>query len=566
MRELEEVTAKQALLADGVIAAGLPLGGRPGRALDERYDDLRHAVARAFPERGEGDDTWLRSIVDRGLTPTVETDYERWKPLHWVLAVPDVMSRGGFDAIIGNPPFLGGHKLTGAMGTDVRDWLVEALAEGRRGNADLVAYFFLRAFHLLKRCGTLGLIATNTIAQGQTRAVALDALVSGGFTITRALRSRRWPGFATVNYAAVWGARGDVGPAVVRIADDRPVHEISTFLTEATRTRGTPSKLQENAGQAFEGFKPYGMGFVVDKDTVDGWIASDPSNASVLFKFLSGDDVNSDPTQAASRWIIDFNDASEVEASKYLLPFAKVLTDVRPERMRVKRSALRDRWWQYGEKRPALRRAITALDEVLVIVKHSHLVMVARVPARQVFSHALAVFATDSYGQQAILSSGVHRSWAMAYGSTLGAATRYTASQIYETFPRPPETSRLRELGKELDVVRQDVQLRRVSGLLDIYRLVNDASVAGNSDPDIHRLRHIHVEIDEAVLEAYGWDDIALDHGFHTYRQMTRWTFSPEARIEILDRLLEENHRRAATQGTAPEPAADEADDLEDAE
>ena len=54
------------------------------------------------------------------------------------------------------------------------------------------------------------------------------------------------------------------------------------------------------------------------------------------------------------------------------------------------------------------------------------------------------------------------------------------------------------------------------------------------------------MELDEAVMDAYGWSDVALDYGFHTYRQMERWTVSPAARVEILDRLLEENHRRAA--------------------
>lgn len=73
------------------------------------------------------------------------------------------------------------------------------------------------------------------------------------------------------------------------------------------------------------------------------------------------------------------------------------------------------------------------------------------------------------------------------------------------------------------------------------------------------RLRQIHVELDEAVMAAYGWGDLPLEHGFHTYRQMRRWTVSPAARVEILDRLLEENHKRAATQVGAPPPAdADE--------
>ena len=70
-------------------------------------------------------------------------------------------------------------------------------------------------------------------------------------------------------------------------------------------------------------------------------------------------------------------------------------------------------------------------------------------------------------------------------------------------------------------------------------------------------MRRIHVELDEAVMAAYGWSDVPLDHGFHTYRQMERWTVSPAARVEILDRLLAENLRRAAAQQTAAaKPAA----------
>lgn len=94
--------------------------------------------------------------------------------------------------------------------------------------------------------------------------------------------------------------------------------------------------------------------------------------------------------------------------------------------------------------------------------------------------------------------------------------------------------------------------LRRALGLTKLYNLVNDPDIADASDPDVARMREIHVELDEAVMAAYGWDDVPLHHGFHTYRQMTRWTVSPEARVEILDRLLEENHRRAALQDGPP--------------
>lgn len=105
--------------------------------------------------------------------------------------------------------------------------------------------------------------------------------------------------------------------------------------------------------------------------------------------------------------------------------------------------------------------------------------------------------------------------------------------------------------------------LRRKLGLTKLYNLVNDP---GYNDTDIALLRQMHVEIDHSVMAAYGWEDVSLDHGFHTYRQMRRWTVSPEARVEILDRLLEENHRRAALQGDAPPPAEDEVDDTEGGE
>jgi hypothetical protein len=237
----------------------------------------------------------------------VTTDYERWQPLHWILAVPDVMERRGFDAIIGNPPFLGGQKLTGTMGTNVRDWFVNVLASGQRGSADLVAYFFLRVFGLLTVQGNLGLIATNTVAQGDTREVGLDRMAADGFTITRSIQSRSWPASSVnLEYAAVWGSRGGVGDRVRRISDDVPVRRISTLLEPAGRVEGAPLRLTENAGIAFQGCIVLGMGFVLDPDEAQDWIERDSKNRDVIFPYLIGDDLNSRPDASPSRWVIDF--------------------------------------------------------------------------------------------------------------------------------------------------------------------------------------------------------------------------------------------------------------------
>lgn len=568
-RRYQELTAQLADVADGVIAAGLRWGGKPGKQLKAAYEDLRIAVETAYPAGGgKADRVMLDGIQETGLTPTVATDYERWKPLHWILAVPDVIERGGFDAVIGNPPFVTGSKITGAMGTNLRDWFVQVIASGCRGRADIVAYFLLRANSLLTTRGNLGLIATNTVAQGDTREVGLDRMVADGFTITRSIQSRPWPSsVASLEYAAVWGTRKFVGPEVARVADDTEVQRISTLLEPVGRIDGLPARLPENQGITFEGCKPYGAGFVLTPEEAAEWIEADPKNAEVLFPYLTGEDLNSRSDSSPSRWVIDFYDRTESAAREYPLPFSRLLTAVKDERQKANRKVLRERWWQYADKRPAMRKATAGLDESLVLAITSKTVMPFRAPTGQVFSSTLVVFATDSFADQAVLSSNLHQMWAIKYGSGMRTDPRYTPSDVFETFPRPSPTDHLDRAGRTLDADRREIMLRRDLGLTKLYNLVNDPGIPDSADPDVARLRDIHVELDEAVMAAYGWDDVPLDHGFHTYRQMQRWTVSPAARVEILDRLLEENHRRAASQGTVSPPGDNEGiEDEEDDE
>ncbi|MFI5959769.1 Eco57I restriction-modification methylase domain-containing protein [Cryptosporangium sp. NPDC051539] len=552
-------------LGDSVVAAGLRVGGKPGKSLMVAYENLRIALESAYPVGGtaQPDRRQLDGILKAGLEPTAPTDYQRWEPLHWIVRVPDVIDHGGFDAIIGNPPFLGGQKLTGSMGTNVRDWLVNVLASGKKGSADLVGYFFLRAMRLLTQNGNLGLIATNTVAQGDTREVGLDQMVASGFTITRAVQSRSWPAAsANLEYAAVWGTSGSVADNVPRISDDIAVEKISTLLEPAGRVEGAPLRLAENSRIAFIGCYVLGMGFVIEPEEAAEWIKADPCNSEVLFPYLNGEDLNSRPDNSASRWVIDFNDRPESIAERYALPYQRLKSDVLPERRTNKRKPRRERWWQFAERQPAMRSAIAGLDTILVIARVSKTVMPARVPRNSVVSDQVVIFATESSGDQAALSSSLHQMWAITYGSTLETRVRYTPSDVFETFPRPEPTAELEEIGEILDAERREIMLRRDLGLTKLYNLVNDPDIESHADSDVARVREIHVRLDEAVMEAYGWADVPLDHGFHTYRQMQRWTVSPAARVEILDRLLEENHRRAALQGEAP-PAEDGNEDLE---
>jgi type I restriction-modification system DNA methylase subunit len=549
LAQLQVVTGLLRIIADGVIAAGLPLGGKPGKVLDEAYENLRLAVRESLVPRGINEPLWLDTILSEGLTPTVSTDYFKWDPLHWFLKAPDVMiDHGGFDSVIGNPPFLGGKKISPSSGSNLREWFVNVLANGVTGNADLVAYFFLRALSLLRPEGTIGLIATNTIAQGDTREVGLRQMLASGFTITRSIRSAPWPAAsANLEYAAVWGTTYQIPESVTHMADGQHVVAISSLLEAEGRTQGEPIMLKENSGVAFIGSNVNGMGFTMTWQVADSMLRMDPHYSRVIKPFLGGKDVNSNSECAATRWIVDFDRMKIEEAATYLAPFEWVRENVFPHRQTlVNKPHLQDTWWRYESNGTGWRIAVQDFENVLVLTLVSKTGMPARVPVGQLFAHSLAVFATDSYADQAVLSSTAHQIWALTYGSGLRNDPRYTPSSVFETFPRPIESAWLRSVGQRLEVDRCAAMLRRDLGLTKFYNRINDPTVRNAEDLDVAMLRNIHAELDAAVMAAYGWEDIPLEHGFFEDRQIRRWTVCPVAREEILNRLLAENHKRAA--------------------
>jgi hypothetical protein len=85
-------------------------------------------------------------------------------------------------------------------------------------------------------------------------------------------------------------------------------------------------------------------------------------------------------------------------------------------------------------------------------------------------------------------------------------------------------------------------------GLTKTYNRVHDPD---EHDPDISRLRELHVNLDSAVLSAYGWSGLQLDHHHWETPQGMRFTVSPAAKDELLDRLLELNHERYAEEVAA---------------
>ncbi len=253
-------------------------------------------------------------------------------PFHWQVEFPEAFEREnpGFDAFVGNPPFGGKNTVAAANVQNYPLWLKELHAESH-GNADLVAHFFRRTFDLLRSGGTFGLIATNTIGQGDTRSTGLRWICTNGGSIFRALTRYKWPGQAAVIVSIVHAAK-DVVPSR-RLLDGRAVDEITAFLLH-TGGHEDPERLQANTDESFQGSIVLGMGFTFDDagrktsdepasgldeevdvvgvpsplSEMERLVAENPKNHEAIFPYIGGAEVNSSPTQEHHRYVINFRD------------------------------------------------------------------------------------------------------------------------------------------------------------------------------------------------------------------------------------------------------------------
>ena len=519
-------------------------------------------------------------------------------PFHWEIEFPEVFDRKnpGFDAIVGNPPFAGKNSVAAANVDYYPLWLKQLHAESH-GNADLVAHFFRRSFDLIRRDGAFGLIATNTIAQGDTRSTGLRWICRRGGEVYQGTTRVKWPGMAAVVVSVLHVAKGSV--AGQKMLDERPVDQVTAFLFH----RGghdDPVRLKANARKSFQGSIVLGMGFTFDDTDKKGvatplaemrrLIAENPRNREVIFPYIGGQEVNNSPTHAHHRYVINFHhwplrrdDIGEhwkdadgmrravlrrepVVPDDYPDPVAADWPDLltivqeraKPDRDHQNRKALRERWWHYAEKRPGLYTAIADLDRVLVIncgaTPHASF---ACLPARMVFAHSLIVFPFDTYAAFCALQSRVHELWARFFGSTLEDRLRYTPSDVFETFPFPENWTThpaLEAAGKEYYEFRADLMVRNDEGLTKTYNRFHDPN---EHDIEIACLRELHAVMDSAVLDAYGWSDISTDCDFlldyeiddeewGSKKRPYRYRWPDHVRDEVLARLLELNGKRAA--------------------
>ena len=532
-------------------------------------------------------------------------------PFHWEIEFPEVFDREnpGFDAVVGNPPFAGKNTVAAANVAGYPDWLKQVHEESH-GNADLVAHFFRRAFGLLRTGGTSGLIATNTIAQGDTRSTGLRWICNSSGEIYRARRRVKWPGLAAVVVSVLHVHKGRF-PGV-KLLDGKGVETITAFLFH----RGghdDPARLESNAGKSFQGSIVLSMGFTFDDTDTKGvatslgemrrLIAEDPCNQDAIFPYIGGEEVNTSPTHAHHRYVINFRDyplrrqdlgelwrgadqdqhrawlRKGIVPLDYPEPLAADWTDllaiveerVKPERMKLGNNAdarrRKEKWWLWGRYTPALFASIANLDRLLVVNCGAtpHLA-IAILPARTVFANTLDVFPFDTYAAFCTLQSRPHEIWARFFGSSMKDDLRYTPSDCFETFPFPDgwdSHPNLERIGSDYYHFRAGLMVRNDEGLTKTYNRFHDPD---ETDPDIDRLRDLHSAMDRAVLDAYGWIDISTnceflldyevdDEDWGTRKKPYRYRWRDDVRDEVLARLLELNAARAAEEafsGTNP--------------
>jgi hypothetical protein len=494
-------------------------------------------------------------------------------PFHWEIEFPEVFEREnrGFDAVVGNPPFLGGTRISELAGMTYFQWLVTSYPPCEH-HCDLVAYFFRRSFDLLRDGACLGLIATNTIAQGDTREGGLVAMLKAGGRVYSATRRYKWPGQAAVVVSVVHVSRGvEVRPARL---DDQETARISAYLVPGS-TDASPVRLRENPYFSL-GSKIYGQGFLFADDDPEctpiaerqSLLAAHPDWIDRVPPYIGGQEVNSDPMHSPRRFAIYLSDVDD-ERDLDAWPELKSIVErkVKPERLRLGTNPnnvpLKRRWWAYQAHRPELYKAIAGLERVLVISRVGQQAAFTFLSAGTVFSEQLIVFPLPTHAAFCALQSRPHELWARFFGSSLEDRLRYTPSDCFETFPFPEgfETHPgLEAAGQAYDDFRAALMVETGLGLTKTYNRFHDQD---ERDPKIERLRELHAAMDCAVLDAYGWTDLQPTCEFLLDYEIDESTWSPRRKKpyryrwpaplhdEVLARLLDLNAQRAAEERRA---------------
>jgi hypothetical protein len=443
-------------------------------------------------------------------------------PFHWDLEFPEVFGDGwgGFDVFVGNPPFAGGIRISGDLGQFYFEYLQKKFAE-IDGNSDLCAYFFRQCFELMSTNGATGLVATNTIMQGDTRRASLSYILNAKGGIYGCSRRLRWPGAAAVRVSTVHFVKSkDKCPQSCQV-DGQDCSFISSFLLPGGGTQD-PHSLASNQGICFGGAMVYGDGFILDEEEALCLLSQDPSCSAVLQKYLGGQEMNDSPLAVGNRYVINFGTLELDEALRWPALLRIVEERVKPARDAKTNNAIALRqkryWWRFRSDTPVLRAALEGLGRCLALCRVGKHISLSFQNTDQVFADSTKVFAWSEDWQFAILQCRVHEVWARFLCSSFKDDLRYSPSDCFENFPLPFAAGNSRSLvndcchaGRKYYEYRSHLMNNNLEGLTKSYNRFHDPS---ETSPEVLELRDLHDQMDRAVLQGYGWSDVPIACGF----------------------------------------------------
>jgi hypothetical protein len=513
---------------------------------------------------------------DRKVAKATAVAHEQ-RFFHWFIEFPEVFSEGGFDCILGNPPYLGGGKISTNYGKGFLN-TIQFYYKGVKGLTDFVAYFIRRNFDVLKNGGYTSVITTNTIAQSDTREGGLDIILADKGIIAFAIKSMKWPGKAAVDVSLL-----SIGKNV-RInqvfLNGKKVNFISSYL-DSGELITKPSTLLNNNGIAFLGSALHGSGFLIDETEAELLLSKEEKNKDVVKKFFTGDDLNSSITLSPSRWVIYFGNRTLESANEYPDCIKIIEERVKPEREKNNREIRRKNWWIFGEPTPKLYENISDKKYVFAISRVTKYLGFVPIETDSIISDAIVVIASDKFERFSILCSNIHEAFCWKVSSTMGTNTlRYSPSDCLFTYPFPinldiTQRIKLETIGVAYHENRRQLMQGIQLGLTKTYNLFHSNAITAHEVNEkykqvaalqkhlektlntisfneaiqgILKLRELYVQMDEVVLDAYGWNDIELKHDFYDVDYLpendrVRFTIHPDARKEVLKRLLELNHK-----------------------
>ena len=327
--------------------------------------------------------------------------------------------------------------------------------------------------------------------------------------------------------------------------DNKEVPVINAYF-EDSEDVGDGIELIENAESMYVGSVFLGDGFLLSHEDADKMKKFDSCNAEVIMRLINGQELNNRPDRSHGRSIINFYDWTIEKAQQYRIPYEQLLKLVKPVREENNRAVRRERWWQYAEKASGLYKRIKDKNHCFAVARTTKHLSFSSIPTDIVVSDSIYVFTTDRWDLYSVIQSTIHEVWARKYSGALKQDLRYSPSKCFVTFPFPEGlwisvNSNLTIFGEHYHEHRRALMLRLWLGLTDIYNLFHSKEVSGEQRA---------ASCESLSPLADNRSPLALNHDFHEVETLpendrVRYTISPDARKELLKRLLALNHQRA---------------------